>query len=110
MADADCTLRACVCYARPEIQLLRELRVKPGTTVREAIVSSGVLDEMPEISLDEARVGIFGKLKPLDAVVRDGDRIEIYRPLIADPKETRRRRANRSGSKKPVVARAAGES
>jgi len=82
-----------VCYARPEWQFLRELNVAPGTTIRAAIKASGLLDEAPEIDLSTARAGVYGKLKELDALLREHDRVEIYRPLIADPKDARRRRA-----------------
>lgn len=85
-----------VCYAKPEIQLLRDLSVPPGTTVQTAIVQSGILVDMPEIDLMSCRFGIYAKLKTLDTILRDGDRIEIYRPLIADPKESRRRRADKA--------------
>ena len=64
-----------------------------GTTVAEGIRLSGVLDKHPEIDLAVNKLGIFGKLTKADAVLRNRDRIEIYRPLIADPKEVRRKRA-----------------
>lgn len=85
-----------VCYAKPEIQLLRDISVPRGTTLQEAIVRSGILRDMPEIDLLTCHVGIYAKLKTLETILRDGDRIEIYRPLIADPKESRRRRANKT--------------
>lgn len=85
-----------VCYAKPEIQLLRDISVPRGTTLQEAIVRSGILRDMPEIDLLTCRVGIYAKLQTLETILRDGDRIEIYRPLIADPKESRRRRANKT--------------
>ena len=81
-----------VCYATPREQVLRELQVALGSTLQQAIVLSGMLREFPEIDLAVSRVGIFGKLKKLDTRLRDQDRIEIYRPLIAEPKEARRRR------------------
>ena len=82
-----------VAYAKPEEQLIIRLEVPRGTTCREAIEQSGILDHFSEIDLGQAKVGIFGKLKKLDETLRPGDRVEIYRPLIADPKEVRRRRA-----------------
>jgi putative ubiquitin-RnfH superfamily antitoxin RatB of RatAB toxin-antitoxin module len=82
-----------VVYALPDVQILLRQSVPTGTTVAEAIQASGVLDKHPEIDLDNNKLGIFGKLTKSDAVVRDKDRIEIYRPLIADPKEVRRKRA-----------------
>lgn len=82
-----------VIYALPGEQILLKRSVPAGTTVADAIKASGVLDKHPEIDLDRNKLGIFGKLTKADAVVRDHDRIEIYRPLIADPKEVRRKRA-----------------
>lgn len=89
-----------VCYARPDLQVLREVNVAPGTTIRVAIEQSGLLQEVPGIDLATCRVGVFGKLKELDSVVRERDRVEIYRPLIADPKESRRKRAEKKADKK----------
>lgn len=80
-------------YALPDEQILLKRSVPAGTTVAAAIRASGLLDKRPEIDLDKNKVGIFGKLSKIDAVVRDKDRIEIYRSLIADPKEVRRKRA-----------------
>ena len=82
-----------VAYARPDQQLLLPLRVAAGSTVAQVIEASGVLAKFPEIDLAQNKVGIFGKLTKLDTVVRERDRIEIYRALIADPKEVRRQRA-----------------
>jgi uncharacterized protein len=93
-----------VCYARPDRCWLRDLTVADGCTLNEAIVQSGILDEAPEIDLSGWRVGVYGKLKPLDTVLRERDRVEIYRPLQADPKESRRRRADtrKTGASGPV--------
>jgi uncharacterized protein len=82
-----------VVYALPNEQILLRKSVQVGTTVADAIQASGVLAKHPEIDLAKNKLGIFGKLTKSDAVVRDKDRIEIYRPLIADPKEVRRKRA-----------------
>jgi putative ubiquitin-RnfH superfamily antitoxin RatB of RatAB toxin-antitoxin module len=82
-----------VVYALPEAQILLRQPVPAGTTVAEAVRASGLLGKYPEIDLATNKLGIFGKLTKADAVVRDKDRIEIYRPLIADPKEVRRKRA-----------------
>ena len=87
-----------VAYALPTQQVLLQLKVPLGATVENAIRSSGVLVQFPEIDLDKNKVGIFSKPVPLDTVVRDKDRIEIYRPLIADPKEIRRQRAKNGKS------------
>ena len=80
-------------YALPEEQTLLTISVKKGTTIEEAIYQSGILEKYPEISLGDSKVGIFSKVTPLSEKLRDGDRIEIYRPLIADPKEMRRKKA-----------------
>lgn len=82
-----------VVYAQPDEQILLKQSVPAGTTVAEAIHASGVLVRYPEIDLAHNKLGIFGKLAKADTVLRDKDRIEIYRPLIADPKEVRRKRA-----------------
>lgn len=82
-----------VCYALPDARFLVQLEVAAGTTIARAIMASGVLARFPEIDLARNKLGLFGKLKPADTVLRDGDRIEIYRPLQADPMESRRRRA-----------------
>ncbi len=82
-----------VVYALPDVQVLIPLEVEEGTTLRSAIERSGVLERFPEINLEKTKVGIFGKLSKLDAPLRAKDRVEIYRPLIADPKEVRKQRA-----------------
>jgi putative ubiquitin-RnfH superfamily antitoxin RatB of RatAB toxin-antitoxin module len=99
MAEAA-DIRVQVCFARPDMQILHDLLVPPGTTVEDAIRRSGVLRVAPEIDLTDCRLGIHGKLKTLDTALRDGDRVEIYRPLVADPKESRRKRADKKGDKK----------
>jgi len=88
-----------VCYATPREQVLRDLSVAPDSTLQQAVVLSGILQDFSEIDLAAARVGIFGKLKKLDASLREHDRIEIYRPLIAEPKEARRRRVAKGTSR-----------
>ncbi len=87
-----------VAYARPDKQRIIPLEVPEGTTVREAIEASGILEEFPEIDLSRNKVGIFGRLTKPDTVLREGDRVEIYRPLIADPKAVRRQRATQGKS------------
>jgi putative ubiquitin-RnfH superfamily antitoxin RatB of RatAB toxin-antitoxin module len=90
-------LRVEVIYALHNRQVLLALAVEEETTVRQAIERSGILRRFPEIELIRVAVGIFGKPIRLDARLRDGDRIEIYRPLIADPKQARHARAKRGG-------------
>ncbi|WP_461481902.1 RnfH family protein [Porticoccus sp.] len=92
-----------VAYALPQRQQLTTLQVAPGTTAYEAVQQSGIVQQFPEIDLDNAKLGIFGQalgskgLKPpKEHVLQAGDRVEIYRPLIADPKEVRKRRAEKA--------------
>jgi putative ubiquitin-RnfH superfamily antitoxin RatB of RatAB toxin-antitoxin module len=82
-----------VIYALPAQQPLLHVVLADGATVEDAIRASGVLEAFPEIDLAKNKVGIFSKLVKLDEKVRDRDRVEIYRPLSADPKEGRRKRA-----------------
>jgi len=82
-----------VAYALPRRQLILELGVDEGTTAEQAIRASGILEQFPEIDLKSSKVGIFGKPCKLTDTLNNGDRIELYRPLIADPKEIRKQRA-----------------
>jgi hypothetical protein len=82
-----------VVYALPAKQTLLKQQVAAGMTVLEAVRASGILEKHPEIDIATTKLGIFGKLVKPDTVLREKDRIEIYRPLIADPKEVRRKRA-----------------
>lgn len=89
------TMRIEVAYAKPEEQALLSLDIAEGATAEAAIRASGLLLRFPEIDLANNPVGIFGKQCKLDQILRPGDRVEIYRPLLADPKEARRSRAAR---------------
>ena len=82
-----------VIYALPERQELVLLYLPMGSTLRQAVEASGLLQKFPEIDLARNKVGTFGKLGKPDMLLRDRDRVEIYRPLLADPKEVRRQRA-----------------
>lgn len=93
------TILVAVAYAPPGKPMHRHLRLASGSTVGDAIRACGLLAQCPAIDLNCNRVGIYGRLVQLDTPLRDGDRVEIYRPLIADPKEARRRRAA-SGNKR----------
>ena len=86
-------LRIEVAYALREEQVLLELEMAEGTTARQAVERSGILRRFPEINLARAGLGIFGSVVSPDTPLRDGDRVEIYRPLIAEPKQGRRERA-----------------
>jgi putative ubiquitin-RnfH superfamily antitoxin RatB of RatAB toxin-antitoxin module len=82
-----------VVCATPERHLLRRVSVPAGSTVMQAVQESGILQDMPEVAFDPSRLGVFASRVAADELVRDGDRIEIYRPLTLDPKDARRRRA-----------------
>lgn len=97
MAD-QAELQVFVSYALPQQEFVQALRVAPGTTVAQAIERSGVLASFPDINLVTQPVGIYAKKKTLDTVLREGDRVEIYRPLVADPKDSRRARAAKKQS------------
>lgn len=86
-------IRVEVVYAMAARQELVALELEPGSTVADAIERSGLADKFAEFKLDPARVGIFSRKVSLGHVLRDGDRVEVYRPLQADPKEARRQRA-----------------
>ncbi|MFC3120032.1 RnfH family protein [Agaribacter flavus] len=85
-----------VCYAIPEKQSLLEVLVPKDSTVQQGIEQSGILNIHSDIELDINKVGIWSRVCKLDTILSEGDRIEIYRPLIADPKEVRKMRAQRA--------------
>ncbi|WP_282146161.1 RnfH family protein [Alteromonas stellipolaris] len=85
-----------VAYALPTKQSLVDVAIKEGATVEEVIHASNLLNEYPDIDLSSTKVGIWSRVVKLRDTVKDGDRIEIYRPLIADPKEIRKRRAEKA--------------
>ncbi len=91
--SGDDFIRVEVAYARPERQLILPVDVPAGTTAMEAVRLSGIEEEFPEIDLAKNRMGVFGKLCKPDRTLNAGDRVEIYRPLIADPKAVRKERA-----------------
>ena len=82
-----------VAYALPLEQLILKVKVSGQITAEQAIKASTILDEYPEIDLKINKIGVFGKLVKLDTPLRDLDRVEIYRTLVADPKELRKQRA-----------------
>lgn len=81
-----------VCYASDALQFLRELQLEAGATIADALKASGLAGELPGMDLAAMAVGIYGKKKTPETVLREHDRVEVYRPLIADPKNARRRR------------------
>ena len=82
-----------IAYALPDEQVILSLDVDDSCTVEEVINRSGILESYPQINLETDKVGVFGKMCKLTAGLRNNDRIEIYRKLIADPKESRRQKA-----------------
>lgn len=92
MGGAD-SIAVEVAYATPAEQVIIPITIARGATLAQAIEHSGIQARFPEIDLAVNKVGVFGKLGKLDAEVREGDRVEIYRALIADPKEIRKQRA-----------------
>lgn len=82
-----------IAYATPDKQMILECRVEPGTSPRDAVINSAIDEYFPEIKKESCDIGIFGKVIRPDHALENGDRIEIYRPLIADPKEVRKKRA-----------------
>ncbi|MFB0713565.1 RnfH family protein [Buttiauxella noackiae] len=88
-----------VVYALPEKQYLLKVRLAQDSTVEQAIAASGILELRTDIDLAKNKVGVFSRPVKLTDTVNDGDRVEIYRPLIADPKELRRQRAEKAAQK-----------
>ena len=82
-----------VAYGRMDEQALLKVESESALTVAQAIERSGILERFPEVDLEMNKIGIFGKATKLDSLLSEGDRVEIYRPLIADPKEARKKRA-----------------
>ena len=95
MSESE-TIGVEVAYALPDKQAILALDVTPGTTVMEAAVQSGITDKFEGIDLENAKFGIFGSVVSPQQVLNAGERVEIYRPLIADPKEVRKARAARA--------------
>lgn len=84
-----------VCYATNYSQNIIQLELPEGSNIKTAIIISGILNLFPEIDLTRNKIGIFSKIKKLTDILQSGDRVEIYRPLLIDPKEARRARAKR---------------
>lgn len=91
-----------ITYALPHQYYLKHLQVEVGTTIQSAILQSGILQQYKDIDLRENKVGIFSRPAKLTDVLQEGDRIEIYRPLLADPKEIRRKRAEQQKDAKKI--------
>ena len=80
-----------IAYALPHRQAWIDVEMPDGATIKDAIKRSGILEQFPEIDLEQQKVGVYGKASKLDAVLNDGDRVEIYRPIICDPKTVPRK-------------------
>lgn len=104
-ANDPATIRVEVVYARSERQELVTVNLREGATLKDALDASGLLQKYPEIDLAKNKFGIYAKLSKPEALLRDRDRVEIYRPLIADPKEMRKQRA----AEGKVMKKGAGE-
>lgn len=102
MADADVVMVELVYAASPEHIRRWPLRLPAGSTVAQAVAASGLLAEFPELAGTVLSLGVFGKLvaEPEQQVLRAGDRVEVYRPLLIDPKEARRLRAEKAKAKR----------
>ncbi len=102
--DALKLLRIEVAFGWPDHQLLKSVTLPAGATVREAVDASGILPEIrerdPAYVVEEARIGVFGRKARFEDPLRDGDRVELYRPLLVDPKEARRARAEADRAEK----------
>ena len=91
--ESDQQINVEVCYALPDKQTLLSVRLKADATIEQIIETSGILEQYPSINLADSKVGVFSKLSKLGDTVHDGDRVEIYRPLLIEPKEVRKQRA-----------------
>lgn len=100
------TMNIEVCYAQSGKQDIVRLKLPVGATLQQALEASGLLAKYPEIDLKKNKFGLWNKLSKPDSVLRDQDRVEIYRPLIADPKEVRKQRA----AEGKVMKKGAGDS
>ena len=87
------TIRVEVAYARPDKQKIISVLLEEGSTIEVAVIKSGMLEAFPEINLESQTTGIFGLIRPRDHILRDGERVEIYRSLLTDPRDARRERS-----------------
>jgi putative ubiquitin-RnfH superfamily antitoxin RatB of RatAB toxin-antitoxin module len=92
--EGEGQLHVQVCYAAKKTVFVVEVALALGANIRDAIIASQIAITCNEIDIHQCKVGVFGKMKSMDAPLKHGDRVEIYRPLIADPMEARRRRAS----------------
>ena len=97
MPNSDAALRVSVVYALPDKQIIEDLIVPEGCTVEQAVARSGLLTRLPEIARTELHCAIYGRVVPLDHRLESGDRVELLRSLLIDPKERRRAAAKGRG-------------
>ena len=95
--ESNQLLRIQVCWGSPGKQLIKDMELSAPVTVEQAVRASGILEELPDITLVDNEVGVFSERRRLGDLLRDGDRVEIYRPMQVDPKTARRRRAELKG-------------
>ncbi len=95
-------MKVAVAYALPHRQVWLRVELAEGATVLDAIVGSGILDRFPGLDPAQHKVGVFGKVSPLDTPVHDGDRVEIYRALVADPKTVPKKTKAERGAAEPA--------
>jgi hypothetical protein len=100
MVRAEPTLVVEVVYALPGEQALLALTLPRGSTIQDALDRSGIVERFPGVDFDACKVGVFGRVRSRDTLLRDGDRVEIYRPLRVAPREARRMRAQRPHSRR----------
>ena len=89
-----------VVYAEPDYQVIRKIQVTKDCTIAESIMQSNIASYFPNINFDELEYGIYGQIKPANTPLKNGDRVEIYRPIKANPMEQRKERANKKHSNK----------
>ena len=101
---AEQTIKVEVAYALPDKQAIVEVEVAPGTTAAEAVQQSNIAAKFDNIDISNAKLGIFGKGVANTLVLKAGDRVEVYRPLIADPKEIRKERAAKAKERRSLAS------
>ena len=94
-----------VAYAKPDIQSLVTIELPEGATVEAAIHASGILKQFPEVKLSQISAGIFGRICQVSDKLTPGDRVEIYRPLVADPRTARRQKTSQKWVDRPSLLR-----
>lgn len=96
-------MKVSIAYGIPDKQAWLQLELPEVSTVRDAIEQSGILAEFPGIDPERNKVGVYGRVASLDRKLNEGDRVEIYRPLIADPKQVKRKKSIKTASSKAMA-------